>query len=102
MNSGQAEFVAIYGRRRVGKTFLIREYCHKNIVFDFTGSLETSTSIQLYQFFNELNRASDNRAANKIPENWSEAFHLLTIYLYSLEKENKKVVFTIGLHNELN
>ena len=28
MNSGQAEFVAIYGRRRVGKTFLIREYCH--------------------------------------------------------------------------
>ena len=66
MNSTQAEFVAIYGRRRVGKTFLIREYCQKNIVFDFTGSLETSTSIQLYQFFNELNRASDNRAANKI------------------------------------
>ena len=50
MNSNQAEFVAIYGRRRVGKTFLIREYCQKNIVFDFTGSLETSTSIQLYQF----------------------------------------------------
>jgi uncharacterized protein len=66
MNSNQAEFVAIYGRRRVGKTFLIMEYCQKNIVFDFTGSLETSTSIQLYQFFNELNRASDNRAANKI------------------------------------
>ena len=35
MNSGQAEFVAIYGRRRVGKTFLIREYCQKNIIFDF-------------------------------------------------------------------
>jgi hypothetical protein len=95
MNSNQAEFVAIYGRRRVGKTFLIREYCQKNIVFDFTGSLETSTSIQLYQFFNELNRASDNRAANKIPENWSEAFHLLTNYLYSLEKENKKIVVFI-------
>ena len=95
MNSGQAEFVAIYGRRRVGKTYLIREYCQKNMVFDFTGSLETSTPIQLYQFFNELNRASDNRAANKIPENWSEAFHLLANYLYSLEKMDKKIVVFI-------
>jgi hypothetical protein len=67
MNSGQAEFVAINGRRRVGKTYLIREYCQKNMVFDFTGSLETTTTIQLYQFFNELNRASYNRAANRIP-----------------------------------
>ena len=38
MQSGQAEFLAIYGRRRVGKTFLIRQYLKASIVFDFTGT----------------------------------------------------------------
>lgn len=36
--SGSAEFLAVYGRRRVGKTFLIRQHLKNNIVFDFTGT----------------------------------------------------------------
>ena len=95
LKSPQAEFVTIYGRRRVGKTFLIREYCQKNIVFDFTGSLDTNTNIQLYNFYTEFKRATKENEEIKIPENWSEAFNLLTDYLYSLEKLNKKIVVFI-------
>lgn len=36
-HSGRAEFVAVYGRRRVGKTFLIDEVFHDNMVFHHTG-----------------------------------------------------------------
>ena len=95
LKSPQAEFVTIYGRRRVGKTFLIREYCQKDIVFDFTGSLDTNTNIQLYNLYTEFKRATKENEEIKIPENWSEAFNLLTDYLHSLEKLNKKIVVFI-------
>ena len=43
-NSGKAEFVALYGRRRVGKTFLIRQRFRNEFAFDMTGVLEGSKS----------------------------------------------------------
>lgn len=39
-NSGKAEFIAMYGRRRIGKTFLIRQYFKNQFSFDMTGVLE--------------------------------------------------------------
>ena len=45
--SGQAEFLAVYGRRRVGKTYLIRQYLKGNIVFDFTGTKDGTKEQQL-------------------------------------------------------
>ena len=39
--SGQAEFLAIYGRRRVGKTFLIRGYLKCHLAFELTGLLDS-------------------------------------------------------------
>ena len=39
--SGQAEFLAIYGRRRVGKTFLIRGYLKSHLAFELTGLLDS-------------------------------------------------------------
>jgi predicted AAA+ superfamily ATPase len=95
LKSPQAEFVTIYGRRRVGKTFLIREHYSKNIVFDFTGSMDTSTSIQLYNFYNELNRVNQKDNTGKLPNNWSEAFKLLTDFLYSFKKHKGKIVVFI-------
>jgi AAA+ ATPase superfamily predicted ATPase len=38
LTSDQAELLAVYGRRRVGKTYLIREYFKENMVFEFTGA----------------------------------------------------------------
>ena len=45
-------FDAIYGRRRVGKTHLIREYCEPRVdlFFDVTGQKDAATKIQLFHF----------------------------------------------------
>ena len=48
--SDQTELLAVYGRRRVGKTYLIREYFKENMVFEFTGAYEADAQIQLHNF----------------------------------------------------
>ena len=53
LDSNSPKFLAVYGRRRVGKTFLIREYFKQHIQFAFTGSFEESTRNQLSNFFKE-------------------------------------------------
>jgi predicted AAA+ superfamily ATPase len=50
LESNRPEFVAVYGRRRAGKTFLIREVLKKNIVFSFTGSEKNGKTGQLSNF----------------------------------------------------
>jgi uncharacterized protein len=89
--SPKAEFVAIYGRRRVGKTFLIRQYLKNNMGFDFTGSDEEDNSVQLANFFREFSKQCvDNQP---YPKNWSDAFALLSDYFYSLDNTRKVVIF---------
>ncbi len=94
-NSNSSEFLAIYGRRRVGKTFLIREYFKSQTVFDFTGSFEAATDLQLRNFFREYSRQTRGRKEISPPKNWSIAFSYLTDYLYSLKKRKKKQVVFI-------
>lgn len=50
MNSNKSEFVAVYGRRRVGKTFLIREAFNYQFAFQHTGILDAPLSEQLREF----------------------------------------------------
>lgn len=89
-NTPKVELVAIYGRRRVGKTFLIRQCLGEKIDFYFTGSFETPRSVQLMLFKTELQRCSGQKRLK--PKNWFEAFEQLREYLSSLNQE-KKVVF---------
>ena len=49
-HSDKSEFVAIYGRRRVGKTYLVREYFEGNIVFQCSGLSSQPTKSQLKNF----------------------------------------------------
>ncbi len=89
--SGNSEFVAICGRRRVGKTFLVRECFEKEIVFSTSGLANSGISSQLEQFRNSL-----SRYGAKIPEplrNWQEAFEALIRHLSKLRRRGKKVVF---------
>ena len=96
MASDRAEFVAVYGRRRVGKTFLIYEYLKSQIVFSFSGSFEKPTKVQLGNFFREYIRFTKGQQESITPKNWSIAFSYLTDYLYALEpKNNQKVVVFI-------
>ena len=79
MQSGQAEFLAIYGRRRVGKTFLIREYLKNNIVFDFTGTKEGVKEQQLDNFFGEYLKRTKGRNETQPPPSWQMAFKYLVL-----------------------
>ncbi|MCF0182692.1 MAG: ATP-binding protein, partial [Muribaculaceae bacterium] len=54
MSSNQSEFVAVYGRRRVGKTFLIREAFNYKFAFQHTGILDAPLKEQLKEFRESL------------------------------------------------
>ena len=77
--------MAIYGRRRVGKTYLVKQYFDNNFDFCFTGSFETPRSTQLTLFKKELERYSQKKQLK--PKDWNEAFAQLRDYISSLNKE---------------
>jgi len=56
--SEEPELVALFGRRRVGKTFLIREYFKDSLIFEFSGEREAKLAVQLYNFAGALSEAS--------------------------------------------
>ena len=89
-DSSKSELVALYGRRRVGKTYLIKTFFDEKFDFWFTGLYNTKRKELLKQFALALSRYSDVKI--KAPSDWFEAFNSLTNYLLSLNK-NKVVVF---------
>jgi uncharacterized protein len=95
LNSNQAEFLVVYGRRRVGKTFAIRQYFQSQFVMEFAGSNQEDTNIQIFNFNKELSRYAGDGFKNPKAENWAEAFANLTDYLYSIEKKDDKMVIFI-------
>ena len=56
MASKEAEFVVVYGRRRVGKTFLVNTFFHDDYAFKLTGLAKNSKREQLANFTAALNR----------------------------------------------
>ena len=94
LQSGQAEFLAVYGRRRVGKTFLIRQYLKGNLVFNFTGTKDGTKEQQLTNFFDEYLKRTAGKKETQAPSNWHKAFQYLANYLNKLPKKKlKNVVF---------
>lgn len=93
--SDRAEFLVVYGRRRVGKTYLIYEYLKKHIVFSFSGAFEKPAKFQISNFFREYIRFTKGQQETKQPVDWSTAFSYLTDYLYELQNTSnqKTVVF---------
>lgn len=95
LGSNEAEFLAVYGRRRVGKTFLIRQHFNKNMVFDFSGSKDEGLQQQLNNFFEEYLKRTAGQKQTKAPSTWSEAFNYLAGYLSELSAKKGKVVVFI-------
>lgn len=91
--SPRSEFLAVYGRRRVGKTFLIREVYKKDMVFQITGIAHVNMAHQLANFFTAF-REANNRNTPELqpPANWFEAFELLRHWLQR-GRQKKKVIF---------
>lgn len=88
--SDSPEFVAVYGRRRVGKTFLIKKFFNDKFDFYMTGSYNTSLAVHLDDFKNQLQKYSGRERPK--PKSWREAFAQLEEYLFSLKKD-KIIVF---------
>lgn len=89
--SKEAEFLALYGRRRVGKTFLVREHFKKQLVFELTGLKNGPLKEQLANFHQEITRRGAKSA--EIPASWREAFQQLAIHLKNRRGTGKQVIF---------
>ena len=87
IDSNESEFIAIYGRRRVGKTFLIRKMFGERLAFYMTGMDNVTMQDQLLNFTLELRKFSGKDIP--VPENWLYAFNSLATYLESLPNGNK-------------
>ncbi len=89
-DSEYSEFVAVYGRRRVGKTFLVRETFDYKFTFQYSGVHNESYKIQLRNFRDALKLSGMKKA--HIPTDWSDAFFQLG-ELISQSPKGKKVIF---------
>ena len=87
--SDRSEFIAIYGRRRVGKTFLIKELFEGRFTFRITGKENARMADQLLNFSYAM---SDFFEEEVLPKNWTEAFRMLS---KAIEKQGEgvKIIF---------
>lgn len=94
--SKEAEFVVLYGRRRIGKTFLIREFFQNRpaVFFQVTGSQKGALKTQLAHFSDSFSKVFTKGAEIKPAQSWDEAFKTLSkfIALESLEKKEDKII----------
>ena len=92
MESNEAEFVVVYGRRRVGKTFLINTYYNDSYAFKLTGLAKKSKQEQLANFHSSLTRYSNGANYTK-PRTWYAAFDMLRNLLETTTRDKKRVIF---------
>lgn len=92
LKSQRSEFLAVTGRRRVGKTYLIDSYLGSHYCFSMTGIQNGNTQNQLLNFGVKL---AEYQSLNtpKAPPNWQSAFLQLKNYLRQLPKDQKQVLF---------
>ena len=93
MSSGEAELIAVYGRRRVGKTYLVRTFCRSSLVFEFAGIHEATVADQLDNFSQVLRKSMKVSIPLAVPVSWVQAFDYLDQYLDSLSIKEPAVVF---------
>lgn len=87
-----SSFLALYGRRRIGKTYLVRQVYQDNIVFECSGLHQRDLSQQLENFWLTLIEVNPKEKPS-LPKTWLQAFSLLKIYVSSLPEQQKKVIF---------
>ncbi len=96
LNSKKAEFIVVYGRRRIGKTYLIKTYFRKHICFEISGMYRIPLKTQLKNFAQSLAKSSGTNIIPAPPESWLDGFHQLENYLESpiiKRRKSKQVIF---------
>ncbi|MCF0133180.1 MAG: ATP-binding protein [Blautia sp.] len=98
-NSNKSQFVAVYGRRRVGKTYLINEVFEGRITFRHAGlspieggdSSDSPLKKQLKHFYNSL--IVQGMSRSRCPDNWMDAFLMLELFLQEKENGERQLIF---------
>lgn len=96
LESKKPEFLAIYGRRRIGKTFLIREFFKEKksaIFFNVTGAKEGTLAEQISHFTQEMGNIFYHGASLKEEKSWDKTFERLTLAIKSIPQKKKIVMF---------
>lgn len=92
--SKEAEFIAVYGRRRVGKTYLIREYfTGKSVYLEASGAKDRPLKVQLENFMKAVSKTFFKGIPLHTPKSWNDAFEILTRELLNVPKPQKIVLF---------
>lgn len=91
VESPRAEFIAVYGRRRIGKTYLVKQYFKDTFDFYTSGIYKVSRAEQLKRWQIQLSRYSGKKRCR--PKDWYEAFDQLREYLETRSGEEKLVLF---------
>lgn len=90
----EPQLIAVYGRRRIGKTHLIREfYSDKGLYFQFTGVQDSPSSEQLANFHDELGSIFTEWTDFKRPKTWREAFQRLVKSIQPLTDNQRVIIF---------
>ena len=85
----EAQLIIVYGRRRVGKTYLVRQTFDNDFIFSFTGYEKVSKKRQIAEFTKALRRFG--LRVDAMPKDWFEAFDLLLALIESCGSEHKVV-----------
>lgn len=91
--SNEAEMVSVLGRRRVGKTYLLRETFKDHIVFEFTGIEHGTLRENLHAFAFALQHTFGKKAVPGRIKTWLQAFEILIEQLELQQADKKRVVF---------
>lgn len=93
INSSKSEFIAVFGRRRVGKTYLIDQLFGNNFAFSFTGIIDGKKNVQ----FAALKDAFDyyGYTPQKSPQNWMDAFSEIRKMLQAKITDNQPCIMFI-------
>ncbi len=93
LQSNESELVAVIGRRRVGKTYLVRSVYGKRIHFEMTGIQNGTRQEQLLNFTNRLNLHIKPTVPYQAPSNWFEGFQMLMLHFDDQDLQEKIVLF---------
>lgn len=94
LDSKESAFLAVYGRRRIGKTYLVKNFFKdKGVFFHLTGIQDASAEVQLQNFADEFSDLFLKGKESLRPKNWFFAFRMLQKEIEKVPKHTKIILF---------